>query len=143
MSTAIDLKFYSFFIHIVMKTKTQRGFSLIESVVSIAIGLSVAVVLIAVVVAGLREVRVVSAASDMQTNVIFVGESLARLVQESRIIAVDTGNPERLTITLPDNSVHVVEKVDGQIMLDGTPITSNDVTVTNLVFTLFPTAGPI
>lgn len=116
----------------------ESGFSLIELVIALAVGLIVSGIVIGASVNTLRDIRAVKAAERLHANTVFFIDSVNPLVKQATEMSLVSGNPEKLEFTFSDLSHTIIEKSGDTILLNGTPMLSSDILVQSLIFTDMP-----
>lgn len=119
-----------------MKTarrKKYEGFTLIETITALAIGLFLVAIIVLVVTPGLGHIRQTKSTERLHANAIYVANTLSHWVKQGENLAVPA--PDTLAIRLPDLTVKTITKTGNQITLDGAPLLSDNVLVTSLAFT--------
>lgn len=113
------------------KKAGNRGFTIVEVLIAIAVSLIIVGALIEVTFQGLKYIRQVKSWERLQANANLVMDSTAYWVKQASRLET-TGS--KLEITLPDLSKKTIEKSGSRINFDGTPFTTGDVNVTALTF---------
>jgi Tfp pilus assembly protein PilW len=114
-------------------THTTRAFTLIELILTMAIGLFTAGMIVSVAIPAMRTMRTIQASQRLQTNTIFFANALTHWVKQAEYMRVPDSST--LEIMLPDSSIKTITKDGTHITLDGTPLTTDDVQVNELLFT--------
>ena len=112
------------------------GFTLIETLVALGIGVSVATMLTLVASAGLKHARSARRVERLQTNAVHLSDVLTYWVKQGEYLQVPT--PTRLEIILPDFTVKTIEKQGIRATLDGVAITTDDAEVSYILFQNLP-----
>lgn len=116
-----------------MHRKTSaRGFTLIEVIVGLTIGVVIATVLTLTVSTGLRSMRGAKHRERLHANAVFLTNALDHWVKQG--VLLQTPTPSTLAILLPDSSTKTIAKTGNRVTLDGNALTSDDVVVSGLVF---------
>jgi type II secretory pathway pseudopilin PulG len=116
--------------------KNERGFTIIESIVALGVGVTISLILATVAITGLANIRTTYANERIHAETIFVTDSLMYWIKQST--ALSTPNPETLEITLMDATVKTVSLSDDTLYIDAYPITSNLVSITAVQFKALP-----
>ena len=111
----------------------KPGFSLIELVVSLGIGIIVALILVGVTTTGLRHMRAEKSAALLNTNALFVANTAGYWIKEAERIDVTASST--LVITLPSNATETISQIGNAIMLNNASLTPPSVRVSGLLFT--------
>ena len=115
------------------RTTHAKGFTLIELILSLAIGAFVATMVVGVIVPGMRYVREVRAEERLHANAVFLADALTYWIKQGEAFTLP--DPETLEIHLPDSSTKIIAK-DGEVILfDSVQFTATDIQVTALAFT--------
>lgn len=116
------------------QTKRQSGFTLVELMVAMAVGAVVTTMLVVVATRGLRHTKSVLREERLHANATLLANVLNYWVKQASALG---GDADTLIITLPDASTKTIEKAGTAITLDGTPITTEDVTIASANFSVF------
>ncbi|MFC1595170.1 prepilin-type N-terminal cleavage/methylation domain-containing protein [Patescibacteria group bacterium] len=113
--------------------KNNFGFSLIEVIIAVAIGITAALVLTTTSINGLDEIRSARQRERLHSNAIYITDTLTHWIKQSASIFVP--DPQTLEITVPNPMTTKTIALNGtEITLDTVPVTTHDIEVTNLVF---------
>ena len=120
----------------------KDGFTLIEMLVTMAIGTVVSFVLMVVVISGLQHVRKIKQKEQIETEANFIIEKMAYWIRQGKDLKVEgqilkIGFPGDLNLATKSFQI-VTESGKGKIKLDGQPLNGNNVQVlTNPAFSYF------
>lgn len=114
--------------------KNQSGVTLVETMVSISIGVLITTMVIAITVGGLQHMQDLRNEARLHSNAIFLTDTLTYWVKKGIVLEVSGSDPSSLSITLPDDSTAVMRKDEASILLNDTPITTDDIEVRELIF---------
>lgn len=118
--------------------KNKTGFTLIETIVGVALGILVITTIMAVVTAGIIHIRVIRHFERLHSNAIFLVNTLTYWVKQGDALSV-TSTPPILEIRLsPPSPPKIVTQNGDNITIDGVVFNSNDIQLTNLAFTKMP-----
>ncbi|MDX1608261.1 MAG: prepilin-type N-terminal cleavage/methylation domain-containing protein [Candidatus Spechtbacterales bacterium] len=115
----------------IINKKNKAGFTLIETLVSLAIGLVISGVTAAILVSGFANVRHAKTEERLHANTVRVTDSLTYLIKDSDRLEI---NSNILEIHLPSGETKDVELQDGRIMIGGEALTDSSINVTSLSF---------
>ena len=115
-----------------------RGFTLIEMLVAMSVGLLIAITVTAVAISGLRYARTARALERLHSNAFYITDSIGNYIKQSAAFSVDTVT-NKLVVSLPDLTSRTISRSGTQICVDTTTppvcsgqiITSSDVQVTS------------
>ena len=116
-----------------VKNKEEAGFTLIEAIASLALGIALATIIVLVVTPGLRHVRETKSMERLHANAVFLSNTFAYWVKQAENLTVPT--PSTLEIRLPDLTAKTITKTSNRVLIDGAAFTPQDVQVTALTFT--------
>jgi len=112
----------------------QRGFTLIEALVALAVGLVTATVFVVIITEGLQQVRSTKRIERLHANAILLSNAFSyRIKQAERISVSGLPNPI-LTLTFPDSSTTTIAQVGDEIQIGGVSFT--DIEIAVIDFTL-------
>jgi hypothetical protein len=117
--------------------KSKSGFSLVETLVAISLSLLAVMMIVAIVAPGLKYVRTIKNNRILHSTTAFLMNQFDYWIKQGAEINVLTPSTLEIKIRLPDSSImtKTIIKSGDNITLDGVPLTSDNVKVTNLVFT--------
>lgn len=107
--------------------------TLVEVLIALGIGASIATVITLVTSTGLKNMRSGRRAERVQANAIFISDIAAYWIKQGEFFSI-AASPPKLEITLPDASIKIIRLQNNRVTLDGAAITSDDVRVTYLHF---------
>ena len=116
-----------------VRNKREAGFTLIEAIASLALGIALATIIVLVVTPGLRHVRETKSMERLHANAVFLSNTFAYWIKQAENLTVPT--PSTLQIRMPDLTTKTITKDPSRILIDGNAFTSEDVQVTELTFT--------
>lgn len=111
----------------------NRGFSLIETVIALSMGSFLAMMIVASLATGLKGFRELKRSERAHANAVYLGDAFQYWVKQGK--KLELNGASTLEITMPDFSSKTIALSGGRATLDGSPITSEDVEVTSLIFT--------
>lgn len=119
----------------IFKNKKEKGFSLVEILIAIALNLLVAGMIITIASSSLRHIRTVKNYRNLYSTTSFLTAQLSYWIKQGT--AVTVLNPITLEIQLPDSSIKTITRDgDNRITVDGSEyLTADNIEVDNLVFT--------
>jgi len=109
-----------------------RGFTLIESIVALSLGIVVVVMIVLIVMPGLKHTHEIKQTERLHSNALFLLNSLTYWIKQGENLTVVA--PSVLEIKLPNSSIKTISKSDDHILVDSIAFTTNDVRVTDLSF---------
>lgn len=115
----------------------KSGFTLIEMLVAMSIGLLITITVTAVAISSLKYVRTARALERLHSNAFYITDTISNLIKQSASTTVP--GLTTLKVTAPDLTTKTITLAGGQITIDTTPITyltSTDVSV--LYFRVVP-----
>lgn len=113
--------------------KPARGFTLIELVLSLAIGAFVASMVLGVIIPGMRYIREVRAEERLHANAVFLADALTYWVKQGEALSLHDSST--LAVHLPDSSTKLIAKDGDVIRFDGVQFTATDIQMIELLFT--------
>jgi type II secretory pathway pseudopilin PulG len=114
------------------KKKNKSGFTLMETIVALGLGLLATTMILYIVTTGFGYIRAIKNAENLHSNANFLLNTLTYWVKQGKNL---TASNSTLEIELPNSSVKTITKTGDRIMLDGVPFTSDNIQVTELNFT--------
>lgn len=115
------------------KNFSQSGFSIIELLLAISIGVVVVAMVTTITAIGLKNVQASRRIEQMHSDSIYITDTLAYFAKQAKYISVPSST--NLVLTLQDSTTKTFTISSGKITLDGTPINNQNVTASNLNFT--------
>jgi len=113
--------------------KSKSGFTLVETIVAIGIGLLATTMLFYIFTFGLRNIQTIKNTEKLHSEANFLLNTFTYWIKQGENV---TTSGSTLEIEFPDLPLKTITKsVDDRVTLDGTPITSDDIQVTDLNFT--------
>lgn len=114
--------------------KSGAGFTLVETIVSLGLGLLVTGMILSIFTVGLSHIRNMKNNEGLHSNAVFLLNTLTYWIKQGENLSVTP--PSTLEITLPDSSVKEITKdINNDITIDGTKFNTDDVELTILNFT--------
>jgi type II secretory pathway pseudopilin PulG len=107
----------------------NKGFTIVELLVAMTIGITLAAVVTGVAVSSMREVRTIKRSERLHSNAVYVTNTLGYLMKQSA--GFNLVSPTQITITLPDLTTKTISLSGTTIKLGTDPLTSTDIQVTN------------
>lgn len=114
----------------------KQGFTLIEVVVALGIGILVLTIVTSVMAPGLKNMRAISRTKQLHSNTVYVLDTLTYEIRQAKRIEVLS--PSSLRITRPDATIKTIMQTGDNISLDGVSLNSIDVKIIGLNFTGMP-----
>jgi type II secretory pathway pseudopilin PulG len=114
---------------------SEAGFTLMETIVALGLGILVMTAIMAVVIPGLENIRDITRVEQLHVNAVFLLNTLTYWIKQAKDLNVPSAS--LLEIELPD-SVKTVKKDGNNIMIDGVPFNADEVEITGLNFTKMP-----
>ena len=112
--------------------KREKGFTLIETIATIALGILVMTLITSVANLELKNLREVKNNEILHSNAIFIFDNLDYLIKRAQSA---TTSAEKLEITLLDSSTTIITAdANKNITIDGIPLNSSSTEVKNLNF---------
>ena len=111
---------------------TKSGFTLIEMLVALSLGVAIASIIVLVVSSGLKGIRSTKQSERLHANMAAVMDALDYWIKQGDDLIVQV--PSTLEVLLPDITIKTFSLIGGAIMLDNAAITTKEVRVTNLYF---------
>jgi prepilin-type N-terminal cleavage/methylation domain-containing protein len=116
-----------------LSKKNKSGFTLLETLVAIGIGLVATAVLFHIFTFGLKAIRTIQNTESLHSEANFLLNTFTYWIKQGGNV---TTSGSTLEIEFPDSSITTIAtSSDDRITLDGTPITSDNIKVTDLNFT--------
>lgn len=112
--------------------KNGAGFSLVEMLITISLGMTMAMFLLLTAVNGLKYAKSIQKQERLQAEAAFVSNKLAYWIKQGQELSVL--NPSELHIILPDSSEKIFKKEGDDITLDGQSIINDEIQVNELTF---------
>lgn len=109
-----------------------KGFSLIESVIAISLGIFVAVALTTITVYGLKNAKGLKEKERLYSSANFFTQRTAYFMKQAKSFEVTP--PSTLKVVLPDKTI-IVEKSGSDILIEGEKVNASGVMAENLNFT--------
>lgn len=119
-------------------SKKQKGFTLVEVIVGLSLGISVSIMVASVATLGLKQIRIIENNAKLHSSATFLLNTITYWVKQSNNISVDPISPSNLLITLPDLSKKEIKKDGSSIKIDDAIFNPNDIEVTALNFQAMP-----
>ena len=116
------------------KRGSSEGFSLIETLVALAVSMIIVLGMTQVFLSGIRHMQTVRADMRVAANATYLAQTVGREVQRASVIQNVTGSPS-VTLTRSDGSVRTIA-LDGETAkVESEAVTTTEVRVTSLEFT--------
>lgn len=115
------------------KLSNTSGLTILETILTITIGVTVAMFLTLTAVAGIKSIRNEKKAERLHANATHIAETVAYWVKQGKIIT--TPDASTLNVTLPDFSTKTISISGNRLTVGGEPITSSDVKLSKITFT--------
>ncbi|MFA5830408.1 MAG: type II secretion system protein [Candidatus Paceibacterota bacterium] len=111
----------------------SSGFTLVEVLISLALGAFVSIMTLMILTPGLRHVREMRESERLHANAVELVETVSYYVKQSKDFK-DPVSSSKLEILFADGTIATVEKIGGNVTLDGQNIATS---TTNLAFRQF------
>ena len=111
----------------------KKGFTLLETLIALALGAVVSLVIVMTVSAGLKSIRGANETERLHSDSTFIANALTYWVKQSR--AMETPDLTTLNLTLYDSSVKSFALDGVDLELDGARINTEDSEVADIKFT--------
>lgn len=118
-----------------IKNQQQSGFSLLETVIALALGVLLTAMIIAVVVPGIKQIRSVKRTERLHASAVFLLDNFSYWIKQANDLQVSNSS---LEIFLPDNSSKTIKQEDNDIKIDNVSFTDSGLIAKELVFTNTP-----
>jgi len=127
-----------------VKSKSTSGFTLVEMIVAIAIFLIVAFTVTGTFVVALDAYRKAQQVNLITENINYALNRMTINTNEgyNYIINPDASGNNTLEMSLSDGSTIKYELIDGKILENDAPLTSDKITIDKLIFTKTGSIGP-
>ena len=112
--------------------KREKGFTLMEAIISITLGLMVAAIIMFIVPPGIKRLHQVKSLERLHSDAEFVISRLSFYIKKGKNISLSS--PSTLEIEMPDSSLKTISKEGEEIKIDGMPFNSEEIRVTDLSF---------
>lgn len=112
--------------------RNQKGFTLIEMITTISLGLLITILITSAVNSELSFLKGIKNDEMLHSNAIFIFDNLNYLIKRAKIATTTT--PTILNITLLDHSKKEIKKDDNNITINDVPFNSSNIKVTGLNF---------
>jgi len=113
--------------------KKEKGFTLIETIATISLGILVMTLVTSVVNSQLRYLREVKNDETLHSNAIFIFDNLNYLIKRGEPLTTVFPS-DSLQIKLSDSSIETITKSGTNITINGIPFNSSKTEVTSLNF---------
>lgn len=111
----------------------KKGFTLIELIVGITLGVLLIGMITTVFVYGLRHIQKIERDQVLHSNAMFILNTITYWVKQGK--ELDDFTPGTLNIILPDSTTKKIAKNGNSIKIDdGEPITPSNIKITDLNF---------
>lgn len=114
--------------------KNKSGFTLVETLVVINLGLLISVTAIAIFVSGLKQIQSARNLTDLHSNAIFLSNTISYWVKQGKNLSLPS--PYVLEITLPDSSSKIItrDEENNNLTIDSSVFNPDNIEVTQLSF---------
>ncbi len=120
------------------KTNFKKGFTLLELMVALGVGLMIATIVLTTVTIGLRAAQTARRMQKLHSDAIYITDQLAYWMKQSKNFVVSGSGNNTLKVTLKDDTVQTVTlqtvSGEGKIIVNGIAITNSSTNVTALSF---------
>jgi len=118
-----------------LKAKSFSGFTLLEVLIALTIGIVVATVFTLLVSSGFARLRASRRLERVQANVGYVAETLSYWAKQSLLLQAPSSTELRVIIPTATSSRTIVfQKTSTRVTMDGAVLTTDDVEITGLGF---------
>jgi len=115
------------------KMKGDKGFTLLETVITVALGTVVAMLILAIVSPGMKEIRNLKKDERLHSNAIFLINNLNYWIKQGKYL--DVPNQNTLRVIMPDSTAKEIVFINNSITIDGKGLFNpNEIETTNLSF---------
>ena len=115
------------------KNWRENGFTLLETLIALALGAMISLVIVITVSAGLKSIRDANETERLHSDSTFIAATLTYWIKQSQAMA--TPNPTTLNLTLFDASTKSFALDGVDLELDGARINTEDSEVERIEFT--------
>lgn len=115
---------------------SDPGFTLMETIVALGLGILVMTAIMAVVIPGLENIRYITRVEQLHVNAVFLLNTLTYWIKQAEELNVPSAS--LLEIKLSESTVKTVKKDGNNIIIDGVPFNADKVEITGLNFTEMP-----
>lgn len=119
----------------IFKNKKEKGFSLVEVLVTISLNLLVVAMIITVAVSSLRHIRTIRDNRNLYATASFLNNQFTYWIKQGAVVEVDTVDDSILYVRPPGSSTTTIAKNGDRITIDGDAITADNIRTEDLVFT--------
>ena len=117
-----------------LKSKNKSGFTLIETIVALALGSLIVFVIMSVVVSGIKQSASIKRTVKLHSEAAFLIDNLNYLIKQGKDIEVK-GVKDILEITFIDYSKKEIKKEAAEIKIDNISFVDENIEVKELQFT--------
>ena len=118
--------------------RRSGGFTLLEVLIALSIGIVVATVFTLFVSSGFARMRTSRRLARAQANIGYVAETLGYWVKQGLLLQTPSSEELRVTVPTATSSRTIIFKKTGmRVTMDGAALTTDDVEVTGLTFRNF------
>ena len=111
----------------------RRGFTLIETIITLVLSVALTVLVVGTMIAGLNGIYKTRELERLHANAVVLSDAVSYWVRRGE--SFDVPDPATLVITLPDASTKTIAYAGGAITVEGTPVTTSDIVVSSVEFT--------
>jgi len=119
--------------------KKMRGFTLIETIVGLFLGILIIIIFTDVIAWGIFKINTIKNLEKLHSNAIFLVNNFNYWIKQAENLDAtsSTGLPpyDTLNIKFPDSSTTTIKKVNNSIVIGNTTSTTPDIEVQELAFT--------
>jgi len=113
--------------------KNSDGFTLLETLVAVAIGVAVSLIMVISMSFGLKSIRASNDLERLHADSVFIANILGYWIKQARVI--DSPDSATLAITLYDSTVKTFTHTGDNLELDGRRVNTEDSLVEDWEFT--------
>ena len=115
--------------------KKKFGFTLIEIIIAITIGLTMIMIMAVFSAEGLKQIYLIRSQEQLNETALSITNVFTYWIKQGKDLQTPSPSPSDLHVVLRDVPEKVFSKSGDFITLDGVAITSNNLRVTQLIFT--------
>ena len=117
---------------------TAKGFTLIEVIVALSIGVLIMTMFMTVISSGFRNIRTTSQTKELHANAVYILNTLTYEIKQAESLNVDELDSSILKIKPYDSVTKTINMEDESIKLDGVELNNDNVEITGLEFIKMP-----
>lgn len=114
------------------ESENDLGFTLIETIVALGLGVMVLGMIMAVVVPGLKNINSITRTEHLHVNAVYTVDTLSYWIKQAESLSVPSAS--ELHIKLNETTTKIIKKDGDNITLDGAVLNSKDINITSLNF---------